>query len=350
MNAVLQYIDIDQGVAIAVACAALGLTKGQLRFWLLLASALVILGKGLLKLVWFGPSLIPNSAVPYIGFALLAAIAVIFAAIPLFRIEKAKTRYLLLAAAALFMIGVGGGSYYLIGRPHLAQRAASGLNTREVSGLVPFLIQRVRQYPNDARAWRYLGEAYMAAKDPRDAAKAYAKVIELTGRGDAALNAAYGEALVAASNGAVPPEAEKAFAAALAADPTSAPARFYLGLAKAERKDNAGAIQLWQSLLADIPVTAPLHQILVDRIAVLTSQSVGPGGAPNPRAMVEMLAARLKADPNDALGWVRLMRAYTVLGETQKAKQALVSARKAFADNKDAQTAFTTAAKALKLN
>jgi len=96
-------------------------------------------------------------------------------------------------------------------------------------------------------------------------------------------------------------------------------------------------------------VTAPLHQILVDRIAILTSQATGPGGAPNPRAMVEMLAARLKADPNDALGWVRLMRAYTVLGETEKAQQALVSARKAFADNKDAQTAFTTAAKALKL-
>ena len=61
-----------------------------------------------------------------------------------------------------------------------------------------------------------------------------------------------------------------------------------------------------------------------------------------------MLAARLKADPNDALGWVRLIRAYTVLGEKEKALQALADARKAFADNKDAQTAFTTAAKALK--
>ena len=65
--------------------------------------------------------------------------------------------------------------------------------------------------------------------------------------------------------------------------------------------------------------------------------------------MVDMLASRLKADPNDALGWVRLMRAYTVLGEKQKALQALSSARKAFAGNADAQTAFTTAAKALKL-
>ncbi|MEO8301506.1 MAG: tetratricopeptide repeat protein [Rhizomicrobium sp.] len=289
------------------------------------------------------------SAIPYLGFALVAALAVAFAAAPLFGIGQKKTRAAVLAAAAIFIIGIGGGTYYILGRPHLAQREANGLNTRDVSGLIPFLIQRVRQYPGDARAWRYLGDAYMAAKDPRDAAKAFAKVIELTGLGDATLDAAYGEALVMMSQGAVPPEAEKAFAAALSADPTSTPARFYLGLAKAERKDNAGAIALWQSLMADIPVTSPLHQILVDRIAILTSQAAGPGGAPNPRAMVDMLAARLKADPNDALGWVRLMRAYTVLGETQKAKQALISARKAFADNKDAQTAFTTAAKALKL-
>jgi cytochrome c-type biogenesis protein CcmH len=86
--------------------------------------------------------------------------------------------------------------------------------------------------------------------------------------------------------------------------------------------------------------------MLVDRLAALTAQS---GGRPDPRQMVAMLAARLKADPNDALGWVRLMRAYTVLDEKEKAKQALMSARKAFADNKDAQTAFTTAAKALKI-
>ena len=289
------------------------------------------------------------SAVPYVGFALVATLAVVFAAAPLFGIGQRKTRALLLAGLALFVIGVGGGTYYLLGRPQLAQRDASGLDTREVSGLIPFLIQRVRQFPTDTRAWRYLGEAYMAAKDPRNAAKAYGKVIELTGQGDAALNASYGEALVAASNGAVPPEAEKAFAAALAIDPTSAPARFYLGLAKADRKDAAGAIELWQSLLADIPVTSPLRQVLVDRIALLTSQTAGPGAKPNPRAMVDMLAARLKADPNDALGWVRLMRAYTVLGETEKAKQALSDARKAFPGNKDAETAFATAAKTLKI-
>ena len=291
------------------------------------------------------------SAVPLIAFVLIALVAIGFAVAPLLRMKdrSRKARALLLAAIALFMLGIGGGTYALLGRPHLAQRDANGLNVRDVGGLVPYLIKRVRQYPQDVRAWRYLGQAYMTANDPHDAAKALAKVIALTGKGDPALEAAYGEALVVENGGAVPADAESAFNAALAVDPKNVPARFYLGMAKLGHNDRAGAIALWQSLLADIPESAPLHQILVDRIALLTSQMQGGRGAPNPQAMVDMLAARLKADPNDALGWVRLMRAYTVLDEKDKARAALASARKAFAGNADAQTAFTTAAKALNL-
>ena len=182
---------------------------------------------------------------PVIGLVLVAVLAIAFAVVPLWRIENKKKRALFLAAAALSILVIGGGAYVLVGRPHLAQREATGLKTHEVNGLIPYLIQRVRQYPQDARAWRYLAQAYMEAQDPRDAAKAFAKVIELTGQGDAALDAAYGEALVLANNGAVPPEAEKAFATALAVDPHNAPARFYLGLAKIAHNDRAGA--LWGS-------------------------------------------------------------------------------------------------------
>jgi cytochrome c-type biogenesis protein CcmH len=289
------------------------------------------------------------SALPIIGFVLVAALAIAFAIVPLWRMPEKKTRALLWAASVLFILVVGGGAYYLVGRPHLAVRESQGLKTHEVNGLIPYLIKRVHQYPQDVQAWRYLGQAYMEARDPRDAAKAFGKVIELSGQGDPEVDAAYGEALVAANGGAVPEDAEKAFLATLRLDPHNAPARFYLGLARALRKDRTGAIEMWQSLLADTPATSPLHQLLVDRLAMLTSQGVGQGGAPNPRAMVAMLAARLKDNPQDALGWVRLMRAYTVLGETEKAKQALADARKAFPDNKDAQTSFTTAAKALKL-
>jgi len=269
------------------------------------------------------------SAVPIIGFVLVAAAAIAFAIVPLWRMQEKKTRALLWAASVLFILAVGGGAYYLVGRPHLAVRESQGLKTHEVNGLIPYLIKRVHQYPQDVQAWRYLGQAYMEARDPRDAAKAFAKVIELSGQGDPEVDAAYGEALVAANDGAVPEDAEKAFLVTLRLDPHNAPARFYLGLARALRKDRTGAIEMWQSLLADTPATSPLHQLLVDRLA--------------------MLAARLKDNPQDALGWVRLMRAYTVLGETEKARRALADARKAFPDNKDAQTSFTTAAKALKL-
>jgi cytochrome c-type biogenesis protein CcmH len=288
---------------------------------------------------------------PVIGFVVVSAIAIAFAAVPLWRESTGKARALLLAAVALFMLGIGGGTYYVLGHPHLAIREAQGLNARDINALVPYLIKRVRENPNDPKAWRFLAQAYMASNDVRDAARALGKEISIRGKGDPVLDAAYGEALVLENGGAVPQEAEDAFNNALTIDPHNAPARYYLGLAKATRNDREGAIALWQSLLADTPTDAPLHQMLVDRIAMLTSQGMGPGGggAPNPRAMVAMLAARLKADPRDAPGWVRLMRAYTVLGETEKAKQALADARKAFPDNQDAQTAFTTAAKALKL-
>ena len=38
--------------------------------------------------------------------------------------------------------------------------------------------------------------------------------------------------------------------------------------------------------------------------------------------MVERLAERLAGEPDDLQGWVRLERAYRVLGETDKANEA----------------------------
>lgn len=286
---------------------------------------------------------------PILGFALVAALAIAFIAVPVWRGTQAKARFLLLASVALFVLGVGAGTYWMVGRPYLATRAARGIQNdeRDVRALIPPLIQRVRQNPKDAKAWRYLASAYMSANDPVDAAKALAKVITLTGKTDPALDAAYGETLVMANNGTVPPEAENAFAVALKADPRSGPARFYLGLARAQAHDNTKALQYWQSLLADIPPASPLHQLLVNRIAMLSSQA-GTMPEGGPRAMVAQLAAHLKADPNDALGWVRLINAYTVLGEMDQARAALTQARQAFKGNKDAQIAFDTIAKQIK--
>jgi len=105
-----------------------------------------------------------------------------------------------------------------------------------------------------------------------------------------------------------------------------------VGLAAAARGDTGKALGLWRGLLDDVPANSAVHQDLVDRIAALTARG---GGAPDVAAMVAGLAARLKANPNDGAGWQRLIRAYAVLGDKEKARTALSDARKAMAAQSD---------------
>src|SRR5580658_7074506 len=99
--------------------------------------------------------------VPYLGFAVLALAAIGFASFAVWRGGHPKARLLLGAAIALFLIGVGGGTYWMLGQPALALRSAAGTNTHDVKALIPLLIERVRKYPGDEQAWVYLGRAYI---------------------------------------------------------------------------------------------------------------------------------------------------------------------------------------------
>jgi cytochrome c-type biogenesis protein CcmH len=288
--------------------------------------------------------------IPVIGFIAVALLAILFATFALWR-GRTKGWLLLGGAIALFLLGVGGGTYWMTGRPGLAMRSAQGLTTHDVNGLIPFLIARVRKEPGDLRAWIYLGGAYMTANDPGDAAKAYGRAVTVARvkkTESAGLDGAYGEALVASNSGAVSDEAVRAFSAALALNPKDPAARFFLAQSRAEHGDKAGAMTLWQGLLAETPASSPLHQNLVDRIALLTAQ--GGGGAPDPRAMVAQLAGELKADPHNAAGWRRLIRAYTVLGQPDDAKTALATARKTFASDQTVLAQLDADAKDLKID
>ena len=279
-------------------------------------------------------------------FAGLTLLAVAFALTPIIR-TRSKGRALLLGAIALLMLGVGGGTYLMLGHPSLALRSLQGADTNDINGLVPLLIRRTRQAPDDLRAWTYLGRIYLQAGDADDAAKAFARAVtvaRLDRHPDPVLYSAYGEALVQSQGGAIGDDAQKAFTAALALDPRDNAARYYLGLAAAMRGERAKAWALWQSLLADLPPDAPQHAMLVDRLAAL---SAGGGAAPDINAMVNGLAARLKQNPHDAEGWQRLIRAYAVLGEKDKAQAALATARKSLPAS--AQSALSSEAKELKL-
>jgi cytochrome c-type biogenesis protein CcmH len=51
------------------------------------------------------------------------------------------------------------------------------------------------------------------------------------------------------------------------------------------------------------------------------------------RGMVTRLAERLKQDGSDVEGWLRLLRAYAVLGDKDQARAAAAEARRALASD-----------------
>ena len=172
---------------------------------------------------------------PYIGFALLALAAAAFAAWPAWRAAESKgARLLTMAALTLFVLGIGAGLYLVVGQPRLALREAPGIENRDPNGLAPMLIKRVRANPDDEQAWIFLARIYVTAGDAGQAAGAFGRAVLAArkhGRETPDLDNAYGELMVQAAGGQVPPGAVGAFTAALAADPKSAPARDYLGMA-----------------------------------------------------------------------------------------------------------------------
>ena len=67
------------------------------------------------------------------------------------------------------------------------------------------------------------------------------------------------------------------------------------------------------------------------------------------RGMVEGLASRLAKSGGSAEEWARLIRAYTVLHETDKAKETLVAARTALAGDAKAGAGLDALARDLGL-
>ena len=154
--------------------------------------------------------------------------------------------------------------------------------------------------------------------------------------------AAYGEALVAAAGGVVTDEARQAFDRALAEQPGQPQARYYVALAAEQDGKKADAIRDYQALLADSPPDAPWRSVVNARLAALNgapapaedAAAIPEAQRPMIEGMVSKLATRLASNGGGVDEWSRLIRAYTVLHEADKAKAALVDAHKALASRR----------------
>jgi cytochrome c-type biogenesis protein CcmH len=282
-------------------------------------------------------------------FALVVLAAALFAAWPVAVRREGRARFLLAGAIALFVTGVGLGTYLMLGRPALAARTLEGRQTRDLNSMIAVAARHMREAPDDLKGWRLLSRAYLDAGDGANGLKAAIRAVEVaraTGQAGAGIYSEYGMAVVATSHNTVPPEAENAFRLALSLDPRDRAALYFLGYAAAARGQAGDAVALWQALLDESPGNAPFHQELVDGIARLKAQQ---GARPNVGAMVAGLAARLKAEPDDPAGWQKLVRAYAMLEDKPKANAALKDARAAMAKNPRALAQLSAEARELGL-
>ncbi len=285
-----------------------------------------------------------------------------------------------LIAVLAIALPLGGAALYLgLGQPQLPDQpfaARDGSNAPATPEILA-LRQKLAGSPGDKQAWLELGRRYLGERQPQAAAEAFNRAIALGLPDDASSAVAYadyGRALILMQNGQVSPDAEKVFAKVLTLDPSEPTARFFLALAKAQQGDLNAALTAWVALERDSPTDAPWRQSLAENIdkaardlgkdpatlpgrepghgaanqaasnmatANMPSSSIaGPSGedmqaaaqmSPQDRAafiqsMVDRLADRLKQEPGDLDGWMKLARAYTVLQQVPQAQQAWAKA------------------------
>lgn len=285
-----------------------------------------------------------------------------------------------LILAALLAVGAVGIQVYRSasgsseGQPETA--ASNEEQAPSVDEVISGLEKKLQDNPDDAESWRMLGWSYFETQKFAESATAMKRATTLDPD-----NAEYwsmlGEALVMSSDGQqVPADAGDAFKKALAIDKDDPRARYFLAVQKDISGDHKGAIEDWFALLKDTPADAPyaedvrrvIGQVaekegidVADRLAKIAPAAPtggmttdGPATAtaaiPGPTSqemkeaaampvgqqeamianMVEGLDQRLQSNPNDADGWIMLMRSRTQLGQTVKAQKALADGLEAF--------------------
>ncbi len=291
----------------------------------------------------------------------------------------------LVSTAALVILG-GVNLYAYLGTPELpsvsnlqpptpaaqpTQDAAAG--ARQIELMITKLQARMQANPRDAEGWRMLGWAQFNKQNYAASAEAYAKAVEID-PANIDYRSAYAESLVQTADGIVTPKAQSLIAEVLAKDPKNFRARFYDSLALEQAGDQIGALDRWIALLAASPEGAGWREDVIARIVNLgkatgrdVSAIVASASPSTPvisdeqksaiqalpaddqmamiKGMVAKLADRLKNNPNDPDGWIKLIKSYLVLNDSASAKAALNTALLAFTNdpaNKDKIIAAAT--------
>ena len=270
------------------------------------------------------------------------------------------------------------GFYLIYGSPRLPDqplvaRLQDPASSQNLEVLVARVEAMLRQHPEEGEGWDVVAPVYMGWRRYADAAEAFRHSIRLLGESPKRLSG-YGHALVLANNGVVTEDARKALERSIALDPDLIEPRLLLAIAKEQDGQFAAAAEAWRALLAGAPADAPWRKLAEERLTQDEARLAGEpvpgkppgspegsapipsrgGGGPAPEdvaaaqkmspadrqamieSMVQRLADRLGQNSDDLPGWLKLVRAYSVLDRKDEAVKALEQAKTAFSRNDQA--------------
>jgi cytochrome c-type biogenesis protein CcmH len=276
---------------------------------------------------------------------------------PLTFSEPMLSRRRAAAIAVLIILPFGPPALYVaLGSPNVPwEPAFARVDTSQGRESIASLVSKVEAHlasnPNDGSGWEVIAPVYMRLGRFDDAVAARKKSLALNGE-SATRQADLGEAMTAAADGVVTADAKSAFERAVASDPHEAKARYFLGLAAEQDGNIAQAKTVWRSLLAEAPAGAPWIKFVNEALAHAGGEQIStPGPSAQDvvaaadmsddarrdmvRGMVARLADRLHDNGADVEGWLRLVRAYAVLGDREKARDAAADAKRALSDHPD---------------
>ncbi|QQR35627.1 c-type cytochrome biogenesis protein CcmI [Devosia oryziradicis] len=238
----------------------------------------------------------------------------------------------------LLLVGLLAFAVYgWLGKPDLPSQPLSGradvaAQQLDLDTAIARIEEQLAATPDDLRGWTVIAPAYVEQARYADAIRAYRRVIELGGA-TPDLQTSLAEALLLEGQDTDIGEATTLLQAAAAADPSHVMSRLYLASVLTGAERYAEAVPVWTQVLAlakgDEPWLASAQQGLA------VAQNGGVASTNDQEAemigqMVSGLAERLAASGGTIEEWTQLVRAYLVLGDTERAQAAFDDAVAAY--------------------
>lgn len=243
------------------------------------------------------------------------------------------------------VVGTSLAFYYVVGNPGLPAAPGRMITVKDTlveeggpsfGEAIAQIESHLSDNPDDVKGWEVLAKSARAVADYSKAATAFGRLADISPE-DTSLRAQELEAYIAMGAGQVSPAAKLVLQKLLDKAPEHPAGHYYLGLARQQAGDDAGARAIWLALADRSAASAPWMPTLNQRLSELgvnppklsdEQVSAVAGMLAEEReafvqSMIERLEERLESAPDDSEGWMMLARSKLATGDKEDAIKAL---------------------------